>query len=196
MSSAAGNPGLRAAAIAGLLAALSFAAGRPAERTPFKDLPPAAPEREVIRSVLELPLDRVRRGFTEREWKGEGFVGAWDRARRYFPDRTYLVRPGTYFMTHGFDADGRLFMEIHDSDYLELCAGNLRTFDPGSIVEEYRRMRGTEDGREAATFRDKVGRLEPFFRDEAALGGLRKALGEAGVLLLLRELREENYHML
>jgi len=196
MSSAAGNPGLRAAAIAGLLAALSFTAGRPAERTPFKDLPPAAPEREVIRSVLELPLDRVRRGFTEREWKGEGFGGAWDRARRYFPDRTYLVRPGTYFMTHGFDADGRLFMEIHDSEYLGLCVENLRTFDPGSIVEEYRRMRGTEDGREAATFRDKVGRLEPFFRDEAALGGLRKALGEAGVLLLLRELREENYHML
>lgn len=196
MSSAAGNPGLRAAAIAGLLAALSFAAGRPVERTPFKDLPPTAPEREVVRSVLELPLDRVRRGFTEREWKGEGFGGAWDRARRYFPDRTYLVRPGTYFMTHGFDADGRLFMEIHDSEYLGLCAGNRRTFSAGGSVADYARMREADNGIEAAVFRTKMGRLEPSFRDEAAIHRLREALGGPLHRLLLEALREENYHML
>jgi hypothetical protein len=196
MSSAAGNPGLRAAAIAGLLAALSLAAGRPAERTPFKDLPPSAPEREVVRAVLELPLDRVRRGFTEREWKGEGFGGAWDRARRYFPDRTYLVRPGTYFMTHGFDADGRLFMEIHDSEYLELCAGNRRTFAAASVVDAYGRMRGAAVGREAADFREKTGRLETFFRDEAAHRVLTVALGRSVYSRLLEALREEDYHML
>ena len=196
MSSAAGNPGLRAAAIAGLLAALSLAAGRPAERTSFKDLPAAAPEREVVRAVLDLPLDRVRRGFTEREWKGEGFGGAWDRARRYFPDRTYLVRPGTYFMTHGFDADGRLFMEIHDSEYLELCAGNRRTFAAGGAVADYARMREADNGVEAAAFRAKMGGLEPSFRDEAAFRRLREALGGPFHRRLVEAFREEDYHML
>jgi hypothetical protein len=196
MSCAAGNPGLRAAAIAGLLAALSLAAGRPAERTSFKDLPAAAPEREVVRAVLDLPLDRVRRGFTEREWKGEGFGGAWDRARRYFPDRTYLVRPGTYFMTHGFDADGRLFMEIHDSEYLELCAGNRRTFAAGGAVADYARMREADNGVEAAAFRAKMGGLEPSFRDEAGQRVLSGALGRSMYSLLLEALREEDYHML
>jgi hypothetical protein len=196
MSSVPRSFGLRPAAIAGLLAALALAAGPPAERTPFKDLPPAAPEREVVRAVLELPLDRVRRGFTEQEWKGEGFGGAWDSARRYFPDRTYFVRPGTYFMTHGFDADGRLFMEVHDSDYLELCAANRRTFAAGAVVAEYGRMRGAEGGREAADFREKTGRLEAFFRDETAHRVLSSALGRSVHARLLEALREENYHML
>jgi hypothetical protein len=182
--------------IVGLLAALTLAARPAAERTPFKDLPSTAPEREVIRAVLDLPLDRVRRGFTEREWKGEGFGGAWDRARRYFPDRAYLVRPGTYFMTHGFDADGRLFMEIHDSEYLELCAANRRTFAAASVVDAYGRMRGAAVGREAADFREKTVRLEPFFRDEAAHRVLSGALGRSVHSLLLEALREEDYHML
>jgi hypothetical protein len=182
--------------IVGLLAALTLAARPPAERTPFKDLPPAAPEREVIRAVLDWPLDRVRRGFTEREWKAEGFGGAWDSARRYFPDRTYLVRPGTYFMTHGFDADGRLFMEIHDSDYLRICAVNRRTFGAGSIVDAYKRMRGAEGGHEAADFREKTGRLEAFFRDETARRVLSDALGRSVHARLLEALQEENYHML
>jgi hypothetical protein len=197
MSSAPGSSRIGPIAVAGLLAALiTLAAGQPAERTPFKDLPPAAPEREVVRAVLELPLDRIRRGFTEREWNAEGFGGAWDRARRYFPDRTFLVRPGTYFMTHGFDADGRLFMEIHDSDYLELCAANRRTFTAGGIVDDYARMRGAAVGREAADFREKTGRLEPFFRDEAAQRVLSGALGRSVHSRLLEALREENYHML
>ncbi len=197
MSSAPGSSRIGPIAVAGLLAALiTLAAGQPAERTPFKDLPPAAPEREVVRAVLELPLDRIRRGFTEREWNAEGFGGAWDRARRYFPDRTFLVRPGTYFMTHGFDADGRLFMEIHDSEYLGLCAGNRRTFAAGGAVADYARMRGAEDGREAAAFRAKMGRLEASFRDEAALRRLREALGGPLHRRLVEALREENYHML
>jgi hypothetical protein len=106
------------------------------------------------------------------------------------------VRPGTYFMTHGFDTDGRLFMEIHDSDYLELCAGNLRTFTAGGVVDDYARMRAADDGREAAAFRDKTGRLEPSFRDEDSHRRLRDALGGPLHRRLIEALREENYHML
>lgn len=99
-------------------------------------------------------------------------------------------------MTHGFDADGRLFMEIHDSDYLELCAANRRTFAPGAVAAEYARMRAAEDGREAAAFRDKLGRLEPSCRDEDAQRRLREALGTPLHRRLLEALRDENSHML
>ena len=99
-------------------------------------------------------------------------------------------------MTHGFDADGRLFMEIHESAYLTLCVGNRQTFTPGSIVRTYRRMSEPADGREAAAFREKLGRLEPFFRDEETHRGLRRAMGEDLYLGLLKGLREEDYHML
>lgn len=178
------------------LAAVALAAAPPAERVLFKDLPPESPVREVVQAVLSAPPASVQRGFTAKEWAAEGFAAAWDRARRYFPARTYLVRPGTYFMTHGFDPDGRLFMEIHDSDYLELCAGNRRTFTAGGIVHDYARMRGADDGREAAAFRDKTGRLEPSFRDEASHRRLGDALGASLYRRLIDALREEDYHML
>jgi hypothetical protein len=57
-------------------------------------------------------------------------------------------------------------------------------------------MRGEADGREAAAFREKIGRLEPSFRDEDAHRALRKALGEDRYDGFLRALREEDYHML
>jgi hypothetical protein len=171
--------------------------GRPLlERTLFKDIPSTDPAREVIETVLGSRFYSMRDGFTAGEWNGGGYAAAWERARRYFPGDTYLVRPGTYFMTHGLDADGRLFMEVHDSAYLKLCVGNRRTFTPDSIVEDYGRMLAASDGHEAAAFREKTGRLEPFFRDQRAHHGLRKALGEALYLRLLEGLREEDYHML
>ena len=60
----------------------------------------------------------MRGEFPAREWTGAGYGGAWERPRRYFPNQTYFVRPGTFFMTHGFSPDGRLFMEVHASVYL------------------------------------------------------------------------------
>lgn len=178
-----------------LVPVLTLAAGLAAERTLFKDLPAGDPVREVVRAVLDLPLERVRRGFTEREWSAEGFDAAWRRARGYFPDRTYLVRPGTYFMTHGFDPDGRLFMEVHDSDYLGLSVEAAMAFKPGSIVEAYGNASAAGGPRRAA-FEEKLGRLEPSFRDEAAHRRLRAALGGPVHRELLDELRRENYHML
>lgn len=178
-----------------LVSVLTLAAGPAAERTLFKDLPAGDPVREVVRAVLDLPLERVRRGFTQREWSAEGFDAAWRRARGYFPDRTYLVRPGTYFMTHGFDPDGRLFMEVHESDYLALSIEAAGTFRPGAIVEAYGDAGGAgEPGR--AAFAEKLGRLEPFLRDEASHRRLREALGGPLYRELLDELRRENFHML
>ncbi len=138
----------------------------------------------------------MRDSFAGSEWAASGYGGAWERARRYFPSNTYLVRPGTYFMTHGFDADGRLFMEIHESAYLTLCVENRRTFAPGAVVKDYGRMLASTNGRETAAFQEKMGGLGPYFRTEEANRILRKALGEAFYLRLLKELREEDYHMI
>lgn len=175
-----------------LVTVLPLAAGPAAERALFKDLPAGNPVRQVFQAVLDLPLERVRRGFTDREWRSAGFDAAWRRARGYFPDRTYFVQPGTYFMTHGFDPDGRLFMEVHDSDYLALAIEAHGTFKPGAVLE----AGGDAGGPRRAAIAEKLGRLEPFLRDEAAHRRLREALGGPLHRELLDELRRENVHML
>ena len=178
-----------------ILAVIPVLWGQAPTRTLFKDIPPADPRREVIQTVLDSPLDMLRARFPGREWIEGGYRDAWDRARRYFPASVYYVEPGTYFMTHGFGPDGRLFMEIHDSAYLSLSVANRRTFTDDSIVGEYGRMRDAAGGGEAAAFREKAGRLESHFRDEASKKRLRIMLGEALYSRFLRGLREENSHM-
>jgi len=177
------------------LTALPFLWGQAPTRTFFKDMPPSDPRRMVIQAVLDSPLELLRARFPGREWVEGGYRDAWDRARRYFPANVYYVEPGTYFMTHGFGPDGRLFMEIHDSAYLSLSVANRRTFTDGSIVGEYGRMLGAAGGGEAAAFRERTGRLESYFRDEASKKRLRKVLGETLTSRLLEGLREENAHM-
>ena len=177
------------------LAALPFLWGQTPQRTLFKDMTPADPRMVVIQAVLDSPPNFLRARFPGREWVEGGYRDAWDRARRYFPASVYYVEPGTYFMTHGFGPDGRLFMEIHDSSYLSLSVANLRTFTDGSIVAEYGRMLDAAGGGEAAAFQEKTGRLESHFRDEASKKRLRKILGEALYSRLLEGLREENAHM-
>lgn len=177
------------------LAVLPFLWGQVPTRTLFKEMPPSDPKREVIQAVIDSPLYSMRGGFPAREWSGAGYGGAWERARRYFPDQAYFVRPGTFFMTHGFSPDGRLFMEVHESAYLSLCVENRKAFTDASIVGEYGRMAGAADRREAAAFQEKMGKLERYFRDEAAKTNLRRALGDGLYLRLLGELREEDYHM-
>ena len=183
-----------------LLLALAASAAPPAgaglERTLFKDLAADDPAREIVRTVLASPFSSMHEGFTAKAWAADGFRDAWERARSYFPGRTYFVVPGAHFMTHGFDTDGKLFMEVHESAYLTLCVENWRTFTAGAIVGEYGRMRGQADPRAATDFREKLGRLEPSFRDEDAHRALRKALGEDRHDGFLRALREEDYHML
>ena len=180
-----------------VLLALSARAGcEGVERTLFKDMPADEPVRRVVEEVLASPFASAGDDASRRAWADEGFAEAWARARRYFPDSAYLVRPGTYFMTHGFGPGGRMFMEVHASAYLDLCVGNLRTFGPGTVVGAYARMLGAADGREAAAFRDKTGRLEPAFRDGRALDALRRAVGADLFRRLLEGLRREDYHMI
>ena len=179
-----------------VLASAAVPSRPPLERTLFKDIPSTDPARQVVQTVLGSKFYSMRDGFAASEWTASGYGGAWERARRYFPRDAYFVRPGTYFMTHGFDADGRLFMEVHESAYLTLCVENRRTFAPGAIVEDYGRMLAATNSREAAAFREKMGGLEPYFREGGANRGLREALGESLYLRLLKELREEDYHMI
>ncbi len=192
-----GDPKGKVWAVVFCLIAAAALTARPApERTRFKDLPANDPVREVIQTILRSKFYSLRSLFSREEWSGAGYGAAWERAKGYFPGQIYLVRPGTYFMTHGFDADGRLFMEVHESPYLALCAENRRTFVPGSVVADYGRMRAAANGREAASFVEKLGRLEAAFRDDAAHRDLRKKLGAAIYDRLLDGLRDENYHML
>ena len=179
-----------------IVAAVRVLGAQVPSRTLFKDLPPTDPRREAVQSVLASSLDSLRARFPGREWTEGGYRSAWDRARGYFPASVFYVEPGTYFMTHGFGPDGRLFMEIHDSAYLSLSVANRRTFTDATVVGEYGRMLGAAGGGEAAAFREKAGRLEPFFRDEASTGLLREALGRALFGRLLEGLRAENAHML
>jgi hypothetical protein len=179
-----------------LLAAIAVPGWPALERALFKDIPSTDAAREVVQTVLGSRFYSMRDGFSSREWAGSGYRDAWDRAKRYFPGQTYLVRPGTHFMAHGFDAEGRLFMEVHESAYLRLCVENRRTFTSGAIVEEYGRMLGAPNGLEAAAFREKVGRLEPSFRDGKARQSLRQALGRDLYARLLEGLRREDYHMI
>jgi hypothetical protein len=196
MKSARRAAGLvRAAALVALVAA-ALAGQAPLERTLFKDLPANDPVREIVRTVLDSRRLSLRDGLGKKSWLADGYAAAWDRARSYFPGQAYYVVPGTYFMTHGFDPGGRLFMEVHNSGYLRLCIENRRTFSPETMVEAGARMREPADGRAAAAFAEKMGRLEPFCRDETALRGLRKAMGDGIFLGLLEGLREEDYHML
>ncbi len=159
-------------------------------------MPPTDPRRAVIQAVLASPLDFLRARSPGREWVEGGYRAAWDRVRRYFPASIYYVEPGTYFMTHGFGPDGRLFMEIHDSAYLSLSVENRRTFTDSSIVAEYGRMLNAAGGGEAAAFQEKTGRLEFYFRDEPSKKRLRDILGEALYSRLLGGLRQENTHMI
>ena len=177
------------------LAVISALWGQGPARTLFKDKPANDPNREIVQTVLNSPFYSMRGQFTSGEWTSEHYGGAWERARQYFPNHVYFVQPGTYFMIHGFSPEGKLYMEVHESSYLTLSVENRRTFTDRSIVAEYGRMRGAADGREAAAFQEKMGKLEPYFRDEASKKRLRKMLGETLYNRLLKELREENYHM-
>ncbi len=114
-----------------LLAAAALLGRPPLERTLFKDIPRTDPAREIVRTVLGSRFYSMRDGFAASDWTGLGYGGAWERAKRYFPGSIYFVRPGTYFMTHGHDADGRLFMEVHESAYLTLCLENRRYLHAG-----------------------------------------------------------------
>ena len=167
----------------------------PPKKTLFKDIPPNDPKRQLIQEILNSPSSAMRNGFTSGEWTTGHYGGAWGRAQQYFPNHAYFTESDKYFMTHFFNPNGKLEMEIYNSAFLNLCLANRQTFTNRTIVGEYNRMLGNNPGA-ARSFQEKMGRLESYFRDEASKAKLRKMLGNSLYNRLLGELRKENQHML
>jgi len=182
---------LAAAVFFSAIASLPLAAQ---QRTLFRDLPPDDPRRDIIQSVLNSSFYSMRSAFSSEEWASGHYGGAWERARQYFPNHVYYTTSEQYFMTHFFNPNGKLEMEIYNSAYLRMCVSNHRTFTSRNIVASYQAMRAN-DPQAAQDFARKMGGLEPYFRDEASKERLKKMIGEGLFKRLLEELRRENYHM-
>jgi opacity protein-like surface antigen len=134
--------------------------------------------------------------FSAQEWRSGHYGGAWQRARQYFPNRMYYTESSQYFMTHGFSSKGRLYMQVFNSDLFRSCTENRNTFTNRNIVSSYSQMRSSGNEQAVRDFQKKLGQLESYFRDEASKNRLKKMLGSALYNQLLKELREENYHVL
>ncbi len=167
----------------------------PPKKTLFRNLPTNDPKRQLIGEILNSPRSSLRGMFSSREWTTGHYGGAWGRARQYFPNHVYFTESAEHFMTHFFNPNGKLEMEIYNSTFLNLCLQNRKTFTHRTIVSEYNRMLGS-DPQAAKAFQDKLGKLESYFRDEASKEKLRKMLGNRLYRQLLDELRKENHHML
>ena len=165
------------------------------ERTLFRNLPRNDPKREIIQTILGSSRYSMKSRFTRKEWTSGHYGGAWQRARQYFPNRMYYTESQEYFMTHGFSPKGKLYMEVFNSAFMKSCSQNRNTFTNQNIVGSYNQMRSSGNEQAVREFQEKLGQLESYFRDEASKNRLRKMLGTALYNQLLKELREENYHM-
>ena len=165
------------------------------QKTPFNELPVNDPKRVIIQTILRSPQYSMRSRFSPQEWRSGHYGGAWERARQYFPNNMFFVESDEYFMTHGFSAKGRLFIEVYNSAYLQSCVENYQTFQDRNIVNSYNQMLASGNDEAVRSFQEKMGQLESYFRDEASKNHLKKMLGTALYNQLLKELREENYHM-
>ncbi|MBC7350085.1 MAG: hypothetical protein H5U05_08955 [Candidatus Aminicenantes bacterium] len=164
------------------------------QRMLFKNISPDDPRRTVIQTVLNSPFHSMRFAFSSKEWTSGHYGGAWERARQYFPNHVYYTTSERYFMTHFFNPNGKLEMEIYNSAYLRMSVANYGTFTSRGIVASYRAMRAN-DPAAAQEFASKMGWLEPYFHDEASKNRLKHMIGGKLFDRLLKELRQENYHM-
>ncbi len=162
------------------------------QRMLFRDIPPHDPRRVIIRTVLN--EYSMQSQFTLEEWRTGHYGGAWARANQYFPNQMYYSTSQQYFMHHHFTELGRLEMQVYDSQYLRMSIGNFETFQTRNIVNSYNQMLA-HDAEAAASFSQKLGDLESYFRDNQSLQQLRKMLGSERFQSLLDALRKENYHM-
>ncbi len=178
-----------------LSTALLSLPARANQKTLFRDLPVNDPKRVVIQNILRSPHYSMRSQFSPQEWRSGHYGGAWERARQYFPNHMFFVESDEYFMTHGFSAKGKLFIEVYNSAYLQSCVENYQTFQDRNIVSSYSQMLASGNDEAVRSFQEKMGQLESYFRDEESKNHLKKMLGTALYNQLLKELREENYHM-
>lgn len=165
----------------------------PPERTRFDRVPANDPRREIIQTVLD--STRLTTGLmTEEVWKTADFQRPWQRASQYFPQSAYFTTSQEHFLTHFFNPQGFQEIEIFDSAYLRMCVQNRGTFTRDGVVGAYRQML-TGDPAGAASFSQKLGELEPYFHDENSKENLRQMIGDDLFDRLLKELREEGYHL-
>lgn len=169
-------------------------AAPPPQRTLFNEIPPNDPKRQIIQSVLDSSFYSMRSGFSSSEWTTGHYGGAWERARQYFPNHVFYTSSQQHFMTHFFNPNGKLEMEIFDSAYLRLCLANQSTFTGSGVVGSYQGMLANDPGA-AAAFQQKLGHLEAYFRNEADKDRLKGMIGDKLFDRLLDELRRENHHM-
>ncbi len=163
--------------------------------TSFRNISPNDPKRQVIQTVLGSSHYSMKSSFGSREWTSGHYGGAWQRARQYFPNHMFYVESDQYFMTHGFTSEGKLYMQVFNSWLLQSCAENHQTFTNQNIVSSYNQMISSGNQQAVSQFQEKLGQLESYFRDEASKNRLKKMLGKRLYNQLLKELREENYHM-
>jgi hypothetical protein len=122
----------------------------PPVRTPFENVPPSDPRREIIQTVLDSP-GYTTGLMTEAMWRAGDFHGAWQRVGQFFTQRVSFTTARDQFLTHFFNPLGYQELEIFDSDYLRMCVGNRLTFTREGVVGAYRGMR-EGDAAGAASF--------------------------------------------
>ncbi len=165
----------------------------PPMRTPFASVPANDPRREIIQTVLG-SAGLTTGLMTEAGWKAAGFHMPWQRVGQYFPKAVYFTTSRIHFLTHYFHPSGVYEIEIFDSPNLRMGVKNRGTFAREAVVGAYQGLLA-DDPEGAAAFARKLGALEPCFRDEDSKEKLRRMLDTDLFDRLLKELREEGYHI-
>lgn len=116
---------------------------------------------------------------------------AWDKVRQYNPDRFVYLNDGKYMMLHGY-YNGNICISVYNSPELQSVIHNQKVFKSGSVVAAYNAM----SNENKSDFNKKLGKLAPYFEDEENHTRLKKYLGKELYDNLLKNLNEENMHLL
>lgn len=169
----------------------------------FKEMGANTPNYKIIQRVIRSNKLKLK-PFYGKRWGPGKYGGAWKRVNQYFPKKFYINSSSTNFMHHWFNPKGQMEMAVYQSKELKRAVKNYSTFNDGTIVRAYKRMRGQKNQTAAHDFKKKLGLLEKYFLSEKDRKLLKKYLkdeksmtkGVKGIYQeLLKELREEGDHM-
>ncbi|TKG96597.1 hypothetical protein EYV94_04935 [Puteibacter caeruleilacunae] len=164
------------------------------QQVPFKGMKPNDPTRMVINRVLNGKYS-MQHMFSQKEWSSGHYKGAWERARQYFPNNFYYNTSTKYFMTHGFDSKGKLYMEVYQSKELTWAKENLVNFAPKNVVDYYQKIHRDNNESAIKDFKKKLGLLESYFANDKSHSQLKKMLGSKLYNQMMKTLQNEGYHM-
>ena len=164
------------------------------QQVSFKSMKPNNPTRIVINRVLNGKYS-MQHMFSQKEWTSGHYKGAWERARQYFPNNFYYNTSTKYFMTHGFDSKGKLFMEVYKSKELTWAKDNLVNFAPKNAVDYYQKIHRDNNEGAIKDFNKKLGLLESYFASDKSHSQLKKMLGSKLYNQMMKTLQNEGYHM-